>query len=96
MAALAKRLLAWNANWSELQKAISRDCGVPESWSIRPWAFIPEKYSDALKSRILVLADEGRPDEAMPYPQITFLESVVPWNYVTWDRKVAALENEEQ
>ncbi len=30
----------------------------------------------------------------MPYPQITHLEDVVPWNYVTWDRKVAALEEE--
>lgn len=90
MAALAKRLLAWNANWDELKAALVRDCNIDESWAIQPWAFIPEQYVDALKGRIVTLMEEGRDESAMPYPRITHLESVVPWNYVTWDRKVAA------
>lgn len=92
MSALAKRLLAWDANWLELQVALRRDCEIPDSWKIQPWAFIPEKYLPALKIRIEELAAEGRPIEAMPYPRITCLEHVVPWNYITWDRKVADLE----
>lgn len=94
MAALAKRLLAWDSNWTELREAISRDCGIPRSWAIQPWVFIPEKYSATLKTRIVDLTAGERTETAMPYPRITFLESVVPWNYVTWDRKVSALENE--
>jgi hypothetical protein len=94
MAALAKRLLAWDANWDELKAAIVRDCMVPETWTIRPWAFIPEEYVDVLNERIAVLAEAGRPDNSMPYPLVTHLEKVVPWNYVTWDRKVTALEND--
>ena len=94
MTALAKRLLAWDSHWAELREAILRDCGIPHTWSIRPWAFIPEKYCEALKTRIASLAEESRAAEAMPYPRITYLESVVPWNYITWDRKVTELENE--
>lgn len=94
MAALAKRLLAWDSNWNELRTALSRDSGIPDTWAIQPWAFIPEQYSEALKKRIALLGGGGRPAEAMPYPRITYLEQVVPWNYVTWDRKVTALEND--
>ena len=94
MSALSKRLLAWDAHWKELRNAISRDCGVPSSWAIQPWAFIPEEYSEGLKSRIAALTSDDRGGDAMPYPRITFLESVVPWNYVTWDRKVTELERE--
>ena len=95
MSALSKRLLAWDAHWKELRDAIARDCGIPSSWTIQPWAFIPEAYNQALKSRIAPLASDERNGDVMPYPQITFLENVVPWNYVTWDRKVTALEDEE-
>ena len=94
MSALSKRLLGWDSNWEELCIAIARDCGIPGSWSVQPWAFVPERYSEALKSRIAPLANVERGEDAMPYPRITFLESVVPWNYVTWDRKVTAMENE--
>ena len=94
MAALAKRFLAWDKHWSALRTAIIRDCGIPPAWSIQPWAFIPEKYCEALKSRIIILTEDGRAEDAMPYPRITYLESVVPWNYITWDRKVTTLGNE--
>jgi hypothetical protein len=95
MTALAKRLLAWDAHWQELRVALARDCHIPDSWTVQPWAFIPEDYCTALKSKISLLAEAERGDKVMPYPRITFLESVVPWNYVTWDRKVTALEDEE-
>jgi hypothetical protein len=94
MAALAKRLLAWDDHWPELRVAICRDCGISDNWAIQPWAFIPKDYTDALKSRIVKLNEPGRLDYSMPYPRITHLESVVPWNYVTWDRKVEALEDQ--
>ena len=94
MSALAKRLLAWDENWQELQEALRRDCSIPESWKIQPWAFIPEKYHDALKMKIDILANVNRTPSAMPYPRITYLEHVVPWNYITWDRKVTDLEEE--
>ena len=95
MSGLSKRLLAWDANWQDLRSSLARDCGIPESWKIQPWAFIPRDYDGALKSRIESLALNGRDEDDMPYPLITYLENLVPWNYVTWDRKVAALENEE-
>jgi len=94
MSGLAKRLLAWDANWLDVRKALARDCGIPETWTVQPWAFIPRDYSQVLKLKIQELAAADRGEDAMPYPQITHLEDVVPWNYVTWDRKVAALEEE--
>lgn len=96
MAALAKRLLSWDKHWSELKVAVARDCGVPVSWKIQPWAFIPKAYSELLKSKIIVLSDGNRFESDMPYPHITHLESVVPWEYITWDRKVAALEDDAE
>ena len=94
MSALAKRLLAWSENWSELQEALRRDCGIPSSWRIQPWAFIPEIHHSALKAKIGLLENVENPLEGMPYPKITYLENVVPWRYVTWDRKVSDLEDE--
>ncbi len=93
MSALSKRLLAWDANWEELRRALERDCGIPISWTIQPWAFIPEDFCEALKSRITLLDSDERDGNAMPYPQITLLESVVPWKYETEDRKDTAFED---
>jgi len=78
---LAKRLLAWDEHWPELQKAIFRDCNIPNSWVIQPWAFIPKQHYDALKRNIASLSIGGRTEDMMPYPRITYLESVVPWAY---------------
>ena len=94
MSALAKRLLAWNEYWPELQTAIRRDCCIPESWLVQPWVFIPEAYHAVLKAKIIILEGAERSRESMPYPKITYLEHVVPWKYVTWDRKVSDLEDE--
>jgi hypothetical protein len=93
MAALAKRLLAWDENWPELRIAIFRDCEIPNSWEIKPWAFIPKQHHDALKTRIAGLSTDDRSEDMMPYPRITYLESVVPWAY-NEDRLVDALVDE--
>lgn len=94
MSALAKRLFAWNAHWPDLQDAIRRDCCVPESWRIQPWAFIPESYGAALKSKIAALGQSENLVDSMPYPKITYLENVVPWKYDPWNRKVSDLEDD--
>jgi len=94
MSGLAKRLLAWNEHWPELKAAIRRDCGIPESWQIKPWAFIPETYHAALKAKIRTLESAENDGSSMPFPKVTYLEDVVPWKYVTWDRKVSELEDE--
>ena len=94
MQGLANRLLAWNSHWKEIRLALTRDCKIPSSWQIIPWVFIPQAYHDALKRKIISLENNDRPADSMPRPQVTYLESVVPWNYKTWDRKVVALEDE--
>ena len=95
MAALARRFLSWNENWCELRTAISRDCGIPRDWIVQPWAFVPKAYSDILKSKIGEIPKSMPTPDVMPYPRITHLELVVPWEYVTWDRKVTTLEDDD-
>ncbi len=93
MSALAKRLMSWNEHWDDLCSALQRDCNIPAHYKVQPWAFIPSQYVEVLKNR-LSETFESAIQASMPYPQITHLESVVPWNYVTWDRKVTDLEDE--
>lgn len=91
MSALAARFSSWSTHWPEIRRALNRDCGIPATWQIKPWAFIPTGYHDTLKKRLAAITP--REDEhAMPAPLITYLESVVPWKYKSWDRKLAALE----
>jgi hypothetical protein len=90
MQTLLARLQAWSAMWQPFCGALQRDCRVPSDWNIQPWLFIPEKNHAALTKRLIVL------DKAMPMPRITYLESVLPWKYQTWDRKVTALADAEQ
>jgi hypothetical protein len=94
MSALAARVLSWNTHWPEIRQALYRDCAISVTWQIKPWVFIPKAYHDALKKRIGVITNQPTGEHAMPPPQVTYLESVVPWNYKTWDRKLAALEEE--
>lgn len=94
MSALSNRLLAWSIHWGELVAALKRDCRIPDDWQIEPWVFIPEKYSPALKRKIISLADDHNSINGMPYPRIIFLEDVMPWKYVTWDRKSVRFEGE--
>lgn len=94
MSALATRLISWSKHWPEIRQALLRDCGIPPTWQIKPWAFIPTEYHDTLKKRLAPFTNRGTDEHAMPPPRVTYLESIVPWKYKSWDRKLAALEQE--
>ncbi len=95
MQPLIARLRAWDSHWPLICKAIARDCHVPDSWSIRPWLFVPEKlYEHVLKSKLTAFLCEAPRADRMPYPEVTYLEHVAPWNYRHWDRKTVALKQE--
>lgn len=92
MSALLKRLSAWNGNWPGIRAAIARDCAIPADWPVVPWVFIPEERGPAFARRVSQLS-LGIAEPPMPSPRVTWLESVVPWKYRSWDRKVDALED---
>jgi hypothetical protein len=92
--ALFGRLRAWSNNWPGVHAAIVRDCGIPKSWRVQPWLFIPEERHSVLKKRLPAISNIGDADGAMPNPRVTYPEAVVPWKYRTWDRKVSALETD--
>ena len=91
---LLGRLQTWSTNWRALRAALVRDCGVPEAWQVKPWLFVPEARMARLTNKLVMLTNVGSADGNMPAPRITYLESVVPWKYRTWDRKVSALEGD--
>jgi hypothetical protein len=93
---LLARLQAWSTNWSALRAALVRDCSVPGTWRIQPWLFVPEVRHEVLKKKMAFLTNIGDLGGQMPIPRVTYLESVVPWKYRTWDRKVSALEGEAE
>jgi hypothetical protein len=82
--ALITRLRAWSANWSDILIALERDCGIPHTWNVKPWVFIPRDVIKTLEQSLTGIV--GR---EMPRPEVTALEDVVPWKYPSWDRKVA-------
>lgn len=91
MHSLLMRLNRWEANWKELTQAVFRDSGVPNTWSVRPWVFIPQLHHDTFTKK-RTLAQQGiEKTVQMPSPRITYLESIVPWKYQTWDRKTDAV-----
>ena len=94
MSALATRLISWSTHWPEIRQALFRDCGVPATWQIKPRAFIPLEYHETLKKRLAAISHRDDDEHAMPPPLITYLESIVPWKYKSWDRKLEALEQE--
>lgn len=83
--ALVKRLKAWHSHWDELRFALIRDLHVPKDWNVRPWAFIPEACHAVLERKLVPLAFEGTGSDGMPLPRVTFLESVAPWKYRSWN-----------
>ncbi len=92
--ALVARLKAWSTHWPAIRTAIVRDCSVPESWRIQPWVFIPEARHGLLQKKLALLTNVGEADGAMPTPLVTYLESVVPWKYHSWDWKLKSLESD--
>lgn len=85
LGALLKRLAAWNANWTLIKQALSRDCSLDPTWPIRAWLFIPggcvPKAVGGI-NRIL----KSPAAASMPAPKITKLEAVAPWHYPSWNR----------
>lgn len=76
---LLARLRAWDEHWAGVRAALTRDSGVPLTWTARPWLFVPQAHADRLRASIAALTD-------LPSPRITCLEDVVPWRYRSWDR----------
>jgi hypothetical protein len=92
--ALFGRLQAWKANWPAVCGALVRDCEVPTDFKVHPWIFIPEARRNVFERRRPSLVDASAGAQQMPLPRVTYLESVVPWNYPSWDRKLSLLEEE--
>jgi len=94
MTTLVKRLQSWADNWSEIKVALVRNSGIPSDWELQPWVFIPKECRETFDRKIMRFAfGTGQ----MPQPRITYLESVVPWNYRrTWDRQKTAIETSVQ
>lgn len=85
LASLAKRLKEWSQNWQGVQRALERDCKVPEGWRVRPWLFIPTRSIDSLVNNLKALTSaDGSPVFAV---RITPLEKVQPWLYRSWDHQ---------
>lgn len=89
--ALSGRLQRWAMTWPALCAALARDCRVPGDFKIEPWVFIPQCRHDVLKKRLAGCSNIGNSAGNMPSPRVTYLESVAPWQYPAWDRKLTAL-----
>ena len=84
---LLKRIDGWRANWNGICAAIARDCMVPNNYPVHPWVFVPAKQTPLLERQWAAAPTGiGASGGEMPVPLITELESVVPWNYRSWDR----------
>ena len=92
MQSLLGRLQAWQNNWNELTAAVLRDAGVPINWKVQPWLFIPKTHHADFVKKSNTQKPQAGVTWNMPAPRVTYLESVVPWEYKnTWDRKIDAL-----
>ena len=71
-AALLKRLLAWQNNWDEVQKAVRREIPLGNDFELKPWVFIPEEQHRGFQNRLQKLG--GTLDL-----RLSSLEQVLPW-----------------
>jgi hypothetical protein len=78
---LFKRLDGWDKDWPLLRVALERDSGVPVSWSLTPWLFVPQSLAARVETFLTTLSLAH-----MPKPRITHLEQVMPWQYRSWNR----------
>lgn len=78
---LFKRLTGWDKDWSILRTALERDSGVPTSWPLTPWLFVPQAQVTRVDTFLGKLTLSH-----MPKPKITPLEQVMPWQYRSWNR----------
>ncbi|MGH8320973.1 MAG: hypothetical protein ACRESI_03355 [Gammaproteobacteria bacterium] len=95
MQSLITRLQGWETHWASLCAALARDCAIPTSWVIQPWLFIPQEHHPTLNKKLSAIVKSGLATNHMPNPKVTYLESVTPWKYRTWDRRASAFENDK-
>lgn len=81
---LFRRLEAWGSNWLQLRQALARESGIPAEWVVTPWLFVPADNRAKVEAFVARL-----PRTLMPTPKLTELESVMPWQYRSWDRTAA-------
>ncbi|WP_426661137.1 hypothetical protein [Rhodanobacter aciditrophus] len=80
---LLRRLKGWDTHWQPLRLALERDSGIPATWPLTPWLFMPQGLDVRVKAFLATL-----PNGPMPTPLVTHLEDVLPWRYRSWDRGV--------
>jgi hypothetical protein len=80
VAALLKRLSQWNTHWSGIQASLVRDCKVFPDWSVTPWLFMPDAFQVEALAKIRTFSPVRGVEGRMPVPQMSSLESIVPWN----------------
>lgn len=78
---LFRRLSGWDEHWPSIRVALERDSGIPATWPLVPWLFVPGSLVAKVEAFLgsLTLAE-------MPRPRITPIEQVMPWLYRSWDR----------
>lgn len=79
LAALLKRLEAWQNHWGDVCKALQRDSRLPDGFTVKPWIFIPKSKQDLFDSKF-----QANRNPLMPPPDFTYLEDVLPWKYQVW------------
>ena len=87
--ALFRRLLAWNKHWSDVQAAVRRDGhldSLSDTWAVKPWIFVPERGRDLVETRL----KDAKISSGLQFEwKLTTLEKTQPWNYRSWDRRLA-------
>lgn len=86
---LFKRLTGWANEWPLIRVALERDSGVPTSWPVTPWLFVPQTTVARVEAFLTTISFAQ-----MPRPRITPLEKVMPWQYRSWDRRTEHGESE--
>ena len=77
--ALHKRLRAWSDNWTGVREALRRDYGIPDTWEIRPRAFVREECGADILARLSARDESGQ--SPMPAPEIVSLRQVARWPF---------------
>lgn len=85
---VCRRLESWRKHWALVVAAIHRDSCLDETWRVQPHLFVPEHGKSILDRKLpSICGDPTTTEGEMPFPQVTFLESITPWKYRSWNRK---------
>jgi hypothetical protein len=86
LAALTKRLAAWNAHWPQIRNSLLKNCMVPDNFTVRPWLFIQDAAVPTAVKKLAAIGAGAAETRVLPDPRITLLEHVTPWTHCTWNR----------